>query len=127
MRLSWMTILTLSSLGGCGLLGDSGKYSVYFQPYSAALDDQAGDTIHNAATYAKAHPVMPVIVAGYSAPPDPKQDVEGLSDQRAEVVKQGLIADGIRPNRIVTVGNGATDPKSMPTVSVRRVDINVGP
>jgi outer membrane protein OmpA-like peptidoglycan-associated protein len=66
-------------------------------------------------------------VTGFSAPPDPKQDIEGLSDQRAEAVKQGLIAAGISPNRIVTVGNGVTDPKNMPTVSVRRVDIGVGP
>jgi outer membrane protein OmpA-like peptidoglycan-associated protein len=127
MRLNWISILTLTTLGGCGILGDTGKYSVYFQPYSAALDGQAHDTIHDAAGYAKAHPVLPVVVTGFSAPPDPKQDIEGLSDQRAEAVKQGLIAAGISPNRIVTVGNGVTDPKNMPTVSVRRVDIGVGP
>jgi outer membrane protein OmpA-like peptidoglycan-associated protein len=127
MRLEWMTLLMLTTLGGCGLLGNDGKYSVYFEPYSAALDGSAGDTIHDAAAFAQAHPARPVVVTGYSAPPDPKQDVEGLSDQRAEAVKQGLIADGIRPNRIVTVGRGVTDPQNLPTVAVRRVDISVGP
>lgn len=127
MRLKWMTILMLTALGGCGILGNNGKYSVFFQPYSSELDGQAEKTLHDAAAFAQAHPAWPVVVTGYSAPPDPKQDVEGLSDQRAEVVKQGLIAGGIRPNRIVTVGRGITDPQNLPTVAVRRVDINVGP
>ncbi len=132
MRLKSMTILVLTAmsmapLGGCGWFGNGGKYSLYFQPYSATLDPQAVDTIHNAAAYAQAHPLLPVIVTGFSAPPDPKQDVPGLSDDRADAVKKGLIAEGIKPNRIVTVGNGVTDPQSLPSVAVRRVDINVGP
>ncbi len=127
MRFRWTTTLLLAALSGCGLLGDTGKYSVYFQPYSAALNDEATNTIHSAAEFAKAHPLLPITVAAYSAPPDPKLDVPGLSDQRADIVKQTLIADGISPNRIVTVGNGITDPKSLPEVAVRRVDIAVGP
>jgi outer membrane protein OmpA-like peptidoglycan-associated protein len=127
MQFRWTTPLLLASLGGCGLFTSTGKYSVYFQPYSTALNDQANETIHSAASFAQAHPVLPVVVTGYSAPPDPKQDVPGLSDQRADAVKQMLIADGVSPNRISTVGNGITDPQTLPEVSVRRVDIGVGP
>jgi OmpA-OmpF porin, OOP family len=127
MRFRWTTTLLLIPLAGCGWFGGSGKYSVYFQPYSADLDSQATETIHSASTYARAHPAVPIVVTGYSAPPDPKLDVDGLSDKRADAVKQGLIADGITPNRISTVGNGITDPGTMPSVAVRRVDIGVGP
>jgi outer membrane protein OmpA-like peptidoglycan-associated protein len=127
MRFRWTTTLLLATLGGCGWFTETGKYSVYFQPYSATPNDQATETIHTAASFAQAHPLLPVVVTGYSAPPDPKLDVAGLSDQRADAVKQMLIADGIRPNRISTVGNGITDPQSLPEVSLRRVDIGVGP
>ena len=127
MRFRWTALLLLAPLAGCGWFGDTGKYSVYFPPYSAELNSEAAATIHSAANFAVAHPALPIVVTGYSAPPDPKQDVDGLSDKRADVVKQGLIADGIVPNRIVTVGNGITDPGTLPSVSVRRVDIGVGP
>jgi OOP family OmpA-OmpF porin len=126
MRFRWMTILLLATLGGCGLFGNTGKYRVYFEPYSADLDSQATSTIHSAVAFAKAHPALPITVAGYSAPPDPKLDVQGLSDKRADAVKQGLIAEGITPNRIATVGNGITDPQTLPEVAVRRVDIGIG-
>jgi outer membrane protein OmpA-like peptidoglycan-associated protein len=127
MRFRWTTTLLLATLGGCGLFTDTGKYRVYFQPYSADLDPQGSQTTQAAASFARAHPALPIIVTGYSAPPDPKLDVPGLSDKRADAVKQMLIADGISPNRIVTVGNGITDPNSLPEVAVRRVDIGVGP
>ena len=70
-------------------------------------------------------PVVAKLAAGSA---NDTYDVGGLQGgSEKELAKQGLIAAGISPNRIVTVGNGVTDPKSMPSVSVRRVDINVGP
>jgi outer membrane protein OmpA-like peptidoglycan-associated protein len=127
MRRRSVGLLVLLALGGCSLFGGTGKYSVYFQPYSAVLDETADHTIKDATSYAQSHPLMPVKVTGYSAPPDPGKDVDGLSDDRADAVKKALIAGGITPNRIITVGNGITDPQLMPTVAVRRVDIAVGP
>jgi OOP family OmpA-OmpF porin len=126
MRLRWMTILLLSALGGCSWMTDSRTFSVYFEPYSSVLDQQARETIGNAANFARARPLQPVAVAGFSAPPDPQRDVEGLSARRAEVVKQALADDGLSPNRITTMANGITDPKDLPSVAVRRVDIRVG-
>jgi outer membrane protein OmpA-like peptidoglycan-associated protein len=118
------------SIGGCSSLsGGSGKqsFSVFFQPYSADLDQQAQTTIHTASAFAKDHPMQPVVLVGYSAPPDPGKDVPGLSDNRATAVKAILIADGVGPGRISVDANGITDPGSLPTLSVRRVDIQVGP
>jgi outer membrane protein OmpA-like peptidoglycan-associated protein len=122
----WGSILLLTALVGCSWLTDSRKFSVYFEPYSAELDDQARDTIHSAAKFAQAHPFQPVALDGFSAPPDPKLDVAGLSAQRAEIVKQALLSDGVGAGRITTVANGITDPNMLPPVAVRRVDINVG-
>jgi len=126
MRIGWITAFLLVGLGGCAWLSDSQKFSVYFEPYSAVLNQQSHDTIKAAAKFAQSHALQPIAIDGFSAPPDPKRDVEGLSAQRAETVKQALIDDGVDPNRIVTAANGIVDPKILPDVAVRRVDINVG-
>jgi outer membrane protein OmpA-like peptidoglycan-associated protein len=70
--------------------------------------------------------LQPVLLAGYSAPPDPSKDVDGLSAMRAEAVKQALVTDGISPARISVEANGITDPEGKPNLAVRRVDISVG-
>ncbi|HEX4365797.1 MAG TPA: OmpA family protein [Rhodopila sp.] len=121
-----MTVLLVAVLGGCSWLSDSRKFSVYFEPYSAALNQQGNATIAAAADFARTHPLQPVAIDGFSAPPDPKQDVDGLSAQRAEAVKQGLVGDGVAPARITTAANGIIEPKTLPSVAVRRVDIAIG-
>jgi outer membrane protein OmpA-like peptidoglycan-associated protein len=126
MRLRWMTIVLLGALPACSLQTDSQKYSVYFQPYSADLDPQALQTVHAAADFAQDHRSLPVAVTGFSAPPDPDRDVPGLSAHRAEVVAQALASAGVAANRVSTAADGIIDPKSLPTLSVRRVDIIVG-
>jgi outer membrane protein OmpA-like peptidoglycan-associated protein len=126
MRFCCAALLAVVAIGGCTRTPVSQKFSVYFEPYSATLDPLARDTIRSAADFASANPVLPVAVAGFAAPPDPKLDVDGLSAQRAAAVKQLLISNGVRPDRISTVANGITDPKDLPTVSVRRVDVSIG-
>jgi outer membrane protein OmpA-like peptidoglycan-associated protein len=126
MRVYRTTILLLACLGGCSGRSDSQKYSVYFEPYSAELDRHGRETIDAAAAFARSHPLQPVAVDGFAAPPDPQRDVDGLSAQRAEVVKRALVVDGVGAARITTVANGITDPKSLPSVAVRRVDIGIG-
>jgi outer membrane protein OmpA-like peptidoglycan-associated protein len=119
-------VVLLAVLGGCARSTDAQRYSVYFQPYSAQVDPHSTETIHQAALFAQAHPSQPVAIDGFSAPPDPKLDVKGLSAQRAEIVKQALINEGVGPQRITTEANGITDPQALPTVAVRRVDISIG-
>ena len=126
MRLRWMTILLLAALPACSPQADGQRYSVYFQPYSADLDQQALETVHAAADFAQGHRGLPIAVVGYAAPPDPDRDVPGLSAHRADAVAQVLAASGVEANRVTTSGNGIIDPKTLPTVSVRRVDITVG-
>ena len=123
-----LPVLVLSGcvLGGCsGLFGqDQARYSIYFEPYSVALDQQAQQTARAVAQFARANPTARLSLSGYSAPADPARNIDGLSDQRAIAVKQTLIGDGVKPERIVTEGYGETDPKALPSVAVRRVDIS---
>jgi outer membrane protein OmpA-like peptidoglycan-associated protein len=129
MRQRFIPLLLLAALGGCAsLFGDRTRsYSVYFQPYSADLDEQAHQTVLDAAAFAQFHPLQPVSLIGHAAPPNPGKDVDGLSAQRAEVVKAALIRNGVRAGRISVTANGITDPQGKPEVAVRRVDISVGP
>jgi outer membrane protein OmpA-like peptidoglycan-associated protein len=122
----WTLVVMLVMLTDCSWMTGTQRYSVFFQPYSSELDGQATETVQDAAAFAKAHSFQPVTVTGFSAPPDPKLDVPGLSAQRAEIVKQKLIAEGIAPDRITAEADGVTDPKTLPSVAVRRVDISVG-
>ena len=126
MRFRWLSVPLLVALGGCSWFPYTQRFAVYFEPYSAKLNPQALETIQVAERYAQEHRWLPVAVAGYAAPPDPGRDVDGLSAQRAEVVKQVLVSDGLMPNRITTTAHGVTDPKNLPAVGVRRVDIIVG-
>jgi outer membrane protein OmpA-like peptidoglycan-associated protein len=113
----------LGALAGCSVFEKPPQYTVFFEPYSADLSDQARATVQSAASYALAHGIGSVFVVGHSAPPDPGKDVDGLSDKRADAVGKALRDDGVSPDRIVTEGNGITDPGIRPEVSVRRVDI----
>ena len=126
MRFRWSRLLPVLVVSGCSTLfgPDQAKYSIYFDPYSVALDQQAQQTARAAAQFARANPQAKLSLSGYSAPADPARNIDGLSDERALAVKRTLISDGVRPERIVTEGYGETDPKTLPSVAVRRVDIS---
>ena len=126
MGLRWSRVLPVLVLGGCSALFGHGqtKYSIYFQPYSVALDQQAQQTAKDAAQFARANPQAKLLLSGYSAPANPARNIDGLSDERAIAVKRTLVSDGVRPERIDTEGYGETDPKVLPEVAVRRVDIS---
>lgn len=125
MRLKWSLLMISVTLAGCANLfgNDRQQYSIFFQPYSTELDTQAQRTAREAAQFAKTNPNLSVTIAGYSAPADPARDVDGLSADRAQAVKGILVADGIDPQRIDAQANGTIDPKTLPSIAVRRVDI----
>lgn len=114
-------------IAGCTLFPtmDDKHYSIYFQPHSADLDQQAHQAVATAASVARANPALPITLAGFASPPDPA-DNEVLSNQRALNVRHALISDGIGADRINTEANGTTDPKGLPNLSVQRVDISIG-
>ena len=125
-----LVLATTALLGGCGVISGeppTQTFSVFFPSYSAELDQQALDAIQNAADFAKRHPLQPLILIGYAAPPDPGKDVPDLSEKRAAAVQTALVGDGVAPKRISIAAQGVVEPKTnMPSISVRRVDISVG-
>lgn len=126
MRLGVASIALLAALAGCAMPAKEQRYSVYFQPYSAHVDPQSIETIHQASRYVQPNLSQPVAIIGFSAPPDPNRDIAGLSAQRAEIVRQALISAGVGPQRITTAAKGITDPQAVPNLAVRRVDISIG-
>jgi outer membrane protein OmpA-like peptidoglycan-associated protein len=124
MRMRLAALLAMTALGGCSLFFGEQDYSIFFEPYSSKLDSQAMTTVRSASRYAMGHARARVLVTGYSAPADPALKVDGLSAQRADAVKQALVSDGVDPDRITTEANGVTDPKTLPSLAVRRVDIS---
>ena len=126
MRFRLLAILSILTLGGCSSSPAARSFSVYFQAFSSNVDQQARTTISDAATYAQGNQKLPVIVTGYSAPTAPAVDTDKLSAQRATAVSQILAADGVAARRITTAASGAVDPKPLPSLSVRRVDITIG-
>ena len=66
-----------------------------------------------------------VTVTGYAADtPGPADVAQRLSERRAQVVVDALVAAGVRRERLVAVGRGAADPLATPALS-RRVEISV--
>lgn len=126
MGFRWLRVLAIIVLGGCATLFGQGqtKYSIYFEPNSMALDQQAQQTARAAAQFARANPQTKLSLSGYSEQAKSARNIDGLSDERAIAVKQALVSDGVGPERILTEGYGETDPKALPSEAVRRVDIS---
>jgi hypothetical protein len=124
MRQAVVVLLLAGLFGGCA--GPYGaKYSVRFQPFSSALDSPAQTTVHDAAAFAKAHPLTPLSISGYATPLDPG-DIETLRQERVQTVQQALISEGVSPIRIEVLGTGLLYPDGVPNSPIGRVDINVG-
>jgi hypothetical protein len=96
---------------------------VFFVEWSGALDDVAYDIIQTAADAAKKSPDAKLTVTGFADRKGSKQADIYLSELRAQVVVDALVADGIPANRITMQAAGA-----MPVTGVigRRVEITLG-
>jgi outer membrane protein OmpA-like peptidoglycan-associated protein len=106
---------------------DAPRVVVFFQMWSAAIDDPAQAAIMQAAANAKAHPEQRVVVIGFadSATGSPAANVD-ISETRAQVVADALVDNGVAPGRITINARGATDFALNPTES-RRVEVVVAP
>lgn len=112
-------------LTACSLSGPSvPPYMVYFQERSTQLDPRAHDVIVLAAQRAKEAPRARVTVTGYTdSAGSPPADVQ-LSRDRARIVADSLVANGVAATRIARIGAGQTNED--PGVASRRVEIAVG-
>ncbi|WP_219412848.1 OmpA family protein [Pseudonocardia nigra] len=99
---------------------------IVFGPDSADLTEQAAAAVRQVAVLLLAEPGVPVAVEGHVA--DTPGNAEGgrqLSEQRAVVVAEALVAAGVDRGRISIRGRGAEEPLAAPAES-RRVEIGAG-
>jgi outer membrane protein OmpA-like peptidoglycan-associated protein len=120
-----MPLLFLLALSACALFGSRTSYVVFFQERSAQLDGPAQGVIAEAATRANNRPTSRVEVIGYTdSAGSPSADVV-LSQQRAQVVADALVANHVASTRLVRSGRGQAGDN--PGLASRRVEIMVAP
>jgi outer membrane protein OmpA-like peptidoglycan-associated protein len=113
-------------LGACSLFEPSGqRYAVYFQESSAKTVNSAEGVVVDAANWAKRHPDMPVVVASYTDPYGSAKANADFTRLRAQVVSDGLIANGVLASRIERRDIGSVKLQSNSQES-RRVEIIIG-
>jgi len=101
------------------------RYVVFFQEWSAALDQAAQAVITQAADYAKTNPQHFVHVAGFADPTGSQKANTLLADLRMQVVIDQLRADGVPAAHIIGRGHGAVQPADSSQES-RRVEVSFG-
>ncbi|SHE46143.1 OmpA family protein [Acidocella aminolytica] len=125
----------LVGLGGCASMGAPPSplppaTPVFFQPFSAALDQAALNAIATAAKAASAQPNAPVVVVGAADSVGSKLANKYLSETRAQVVADQLVADGVAQDRLHIHAEGMIYPKTetpgTPAQGARRVLIQIG-
>jgi outer membrane protein OmpA-like peptidoglycan-associated protein len=118
-------ILFAMSLPACSLFsGKPRNFEVYFEEWSAGLDEAALGTIATAAKFAEAHPDQVVTVTGYADPIGSKAANVDMSRTRAQVVMDQLVQDGVDRSRIRLTARGRTN-FMLTSQESRRVDISV--
>jgi len=98
---------------------------VFFQPYSATLDQPAIAAIAAAAAAAAARPEAKIIVLGAADAGGNTDANILLSKTRARIVADQLIADGVGPSRIHARGLGEQSAMEASAQSARRVLIRI--
>jgi len=83
------------------------RFVVYFQQWSAALDDNALDVIAKAADLMKSNSRNHASVQGYADTTGSSKANILLSDLRAQIVVDQLLADGAASNHIRQKGHGS--------------------
>jgi outer membrane protein OmpA-like peptidoglycan-associated protein len=99
---------------------------VFFQPFSAALDPAALSTIASAAQAANEEPGVRVTVIGAADNTGTPAANRYLSETRAQVVADTLVADGVDRSRIRVRGIGETGAPNDMAQSSRRALISIG-
>jgi outer membrane protein OmpA-like peptidoglycan-associated protein len=98
---------------------------IVFPPDSAELAGPPAETVRRVAALLVAEPAAHVAVDGYVADtPGTPEEAQQLSDRRAAVVADQLVAAGVDRSRITATGHGATKPLAT-TAASRRVEISI--
>lgn len=124
-RRGFLTAALLLGAAGCARQTDLTPISVvFFNAWSSELDAPALGVVAEFARDAKAAPNRPVLVKGFADRIGSDQANRVLSQLRAQVVADALVAQGVNAARIVQIARGAT--QADPGIESRRVDIELG-
>lgn len=80
---------------------------VFFAPQSVDLGDRARSVIAADADWLARNPAVTVVVEGHADDGGTEQQAAELAAQRAEAVRQSLVAAGVDPARLTAVSRGA--------------------
>jgi outer membrane protein OmpA-like peptidoglycan-associated protein len=101
------------------------KFVVFFEEWSARIDDAGLAVIRRAGDYANAHPSAVVHIEGFADPTGSSKANALLTDLRAQVVIDQLQTDGVAPARIRGRGRGSVH-FALTSQESRRVEISFG-
>ncbi|MPY92246.1 MAG: OmpA family protein [Acidimicrobiia bacterium] len=101
-----------------------------FKPDTTSLDQDGLGLLDRVAAELRAHPGIRVEVAGHTDTNGTPDSNLRISQQRAEAVRDRLVAEGIEPARLVATGYGQARPRAAnDTVEGRalnrRIEFNV--
>jgi outer membrane protein OmpA-like peptidoglycan-associated protein len=127
MRRLGILILLLCAVTGTAGAADvpQQKFVVFFQEWSAAMDDNAQAVITHAADWVKSHPGNVVHVNGFADPTGSKAANILMADLRAQVVVDQLVTDGVEQRLVKQRGHGSVQ-FALTSQESRRVEISVG-
>lgn len=115
-----MLILTITTAHAQAPSGR--KFVVYFEEWSAAIDDSARGIILDAAQVALSVPRVAVQVTGFADPTGTRRANELLSELRAQRVVDYLRESGVPQARLVQGGKGSVN-FILSSQEARRVEI----
>ena len=96
---------------------------IFFESWSALLEDPVKLALREAAERIKANPRLPVLVVGYASPRGSAEATMLLSRVRARVVADALIENGVPAGRVRVVYRGATP--GFEALESRRVEVRL--
>lgn len=96
---------------------------IFFEPWSAYLEEPAQVALREAAERIKANPRVPVLVVGYADPRGSREANMILSRLRARIVADALIENGVPNRRLRIIYRGPTP--GFESLESRRVEVRV--
>ena len=123
-RLGLLLLLVVAATGVRAADPPAQKFVVFFQEWSAAMDDNALAVITHAADWVKAHPGNVAHVNGFADPTGSKAANILMSDLRAQVVVDQLVSDGVNPRMVKQRGHGSVQ-FALTSQESRRVEISI--
>lgn len=125
-RLAILLLLFSACVGSAHAADPAPRFVVFFQEWSAAMDDAAQGVVSQAAAYTKAHPRDQVRVHGFADPTGSRQANILLSELRAQRVSDQMQENGIPVARIRLDGHGSVK-FAISSIESRRVTVEFVP